>query len=934
MISKSSRKWFFGMARKFLCLGLCVSMLGTSGFCGVAGATGGAVTSTVTDYSGADASHPYTSINVTGDGSHVRGICIGTCTSHPDFPGSGTIYVTKDCKITATKTGTTDTTGPRGIHLSGGSDEQTTVGFSNDIIVSAIDESGLSNSSGVVVQDIAMNMNGHNLTVSGVKGSSTGYSYGIEVYASPALAEQAVACELQTKGGDIAVKDVVSQKGNGYGIRLWSDDAVTNGHAQILTAGGSVLVNGVHANGTTQGTTAQDAIQGAYGISIKGDMNSLKTEGGDITVKNVSSSLPGVKIDRGYYGFAIGMGFSDNAHIENWTADEKSAGAVTIENISSSGTNGVAIGLGVQNSSICVPGSVSIKNISAPNGTAIAVGAIANLGDSGTETENTALISIGRINSTGELTHSDVQIEGDVAAIVENKSQTSQLKIALASKKSYLKGNLLTSLSGEFGTLCKNPGTIELELADGGTWYPVFGADTVTASENTTVKLDEGGVIDLAYTSLNTASSTPVADYTLRDYRTLKLGNLVADGGTFIVNTDIAEAEADKVVLHNVTDTNGKGVKVLVAYDPIVTTNIAKAESVNPVEIITDESNNLTKVEGGEYQFSSGAHSYKTTAEISAITDDSGYKKWGLSSLSWVELGLSPTAKATRSVAKAVGTAFLATTNTLQKRMGDLRNGAGSNMGWVRFTRTNNYFDDIKMNGNQYQVGYDRLISSDAVSKRYLGIAIDQYDGDNSFESGSSDVKSTTLGVYYTRMFESGHFYDFILRYGRVYGDWTSYDATLPTPTTKADFGVNTASVSAEYGYRWNIGRAGFYIEPQVELTAGYVSSGSNTTSAGDEVYMDSSRHFITRAGIAFGQRTKNFNYYFRGSYHHDFAGDTKVKFAGEDITTESPKNWFEATFGIGYVVKDSWYLYGEVSKLYRDINNSLNFNLGLRITL
>ena len=217
------------------------------------------------------------------------------------------------------------------------------------------------------------------------------------------------------------------------------------------------------------------------------------------------------------------------------------------------------------------------------------------------------------------------------------------------------------------------------------------------------------------------------------------------------------------------------------------------------------------------------------------------------------------------------------------------------------------------------------------------GFAIDQYDGNGSFETGGSDIKSTSLGVYYTRIFESGHYYDFTFRYGRIYGDWSSYDAdaaAIAGPITKSDFGVNTASVSAEYGYRANIGDNGFYIEPQVELIAGYVSSGSDTTNAGDAVYMDSARHFIARAGIALGQRSANLNYYLRFSYFHNFGGDLNMEYAGVAIKAESAKNWYELTAGLGWAIQNRFYFYLELSKFYRDIANSLNFSLGFRVTL
>ena len=97
---------------------------------------------------------------------------------------------------------------------------------------------------------------------------------------------------------------------------------------------------------------------------------------------------------------------------------------------------------------------------------------------------------------------------------------------------------------------------------------------------------------------------------------------------------------------------------------------------------------------------------------------------------------------------------------------------------------------------------------------------------------------------------------------------------------------------------------------------------------------IDSSSRFITRWGVALGQRLKNFNYYMRASYLHDFAGAVNINYDGASYSQDSAQNWWEVSLGGGWNLTDTSYFYAELTKHFKDISNSLNFNLGFRFTL
>ncbi|MDO4219429.1 MAG: DUF6273 domain-containing protein [Synergistaceae bacterium] len=295
---------------------------------------------------------------------------------------------------------------------------------------------------------------------------------------------------------------------------------------------------------------------------------------------------------------------------------------------------------------------------------------------------------------------------------------------------------------------------------------------------------------------------------------------------------------------------------------------------------------------------------------------------------------VSETVMSISDTAQALNVSWLNNINNLQKRLGDLRGGEASNTGWARFQRSN---DDVNtgrkanVSGNLYQLGYDIALKSDAASRGYFGLSLERFDGSQSYKIGGGDVKSTSLSAYYTKIYDSGHYFDFIFRYGRYESDTTSYDAGL---STKLDYGMNGVTLSGEYGYRANIGKNGFYFEPQAEVIYGYLAGAKKTSSRGILADIDSTNHFVTRLGVALGKKVKNFNYYLRGSYYHDFAGSTNILYGDASYKQDSARNWWELSLGGGWNMTDASYFYAELTKHFKDVSNSINFNLGFRFTL
>lgn len=522
-----------------------------------------------------------------------------------------------------------------------------------------------------------------------------------------------------------------------------------------------------------------------------------------------------------------------------------------------------------------------------------------------------------------------------------------------------------TKRSGEFhnyGTIMGGLEAINDEshvvLDNHGTWYPVYNTRTfMEFSSGVQLRLYESGKLDMNDIYWDGRSARPFKE--LHFLKGQLLGNPDShdQGGTIVLNTDLANNTGDKIFFRESSVFKGK---VQIAYDPFFDT--AKVGDT------------LT----GGYQFltiGSGIHSdvHLTavpthwnrggkTLVFTPLIESSNYATWSFTGFDEVSLGnpvdtaseprkaipnpppmfeiksfTSETTKAVSDTARSIGAAFVATTNNLQKRLGDLRNGAESDTGWVRFERNKDDFNNgrqLNISGNMCQVGYDFALKNDENASSYFGLSLEKYDGNQSFEIGSGDIESTSVGAYYTKIYDNGHYFDFICRYGRYESDAKTYDFTVSNPElTKLDYALNGVTLSGEYGHRWNLGKNGFYIEPQAEFIYGHLGSASKRTNTGYVADIDSSKYLITRCGIALGQKMKKFNYYLRTSYYHDFEGTTKISYDDIPYEQDGPKNWWEVSLGCGWNISNSSYFYAEVNKLFQDINNSINFNVGFRFT-
>lgn len=266
--------------------------------------------------------------------------------------------------------------------------------------------------------------------------------------------------------------------------------------------------------------------------------------------------------------------------------------------------------------------------------------------------------------------------------------------------------------------------------------------------------------------------------------------------------------------------------------------------------------------------------------------------------------------------------------NDLNKRLGELRDSSGENGVWARMSRGEAKYGarNMKNQYNYYQLGYDRKVGDNWT----VGAAYSKTDGNTTFSRGKSDNDHNGFAIYGSHLSNDGSFIDLIAKYARIDTDYS-----VSGGVGNGDYDTDGYSLSAEYGKRFH-GQQGFWIEPQVELTYGRVSSADYTSARGAQIRHDSMDSTVARLGFAAGKDIKAGHVYARASYLYDFGGDTNVTMRYNG-TSESYKDdiggsWWEVGLGANLNLSDVTHFYMDVEKTYGgDVTTPWQWNAGFR---
>ena len=269
--------------------------------------------------------------------------------------------------------------------------------------------------------------------------------------------------------------------------------------------------------------------------------------------------------------------------------------------------------------------------------------------------------------------------------------------------------------------------------------------------------------------------------------------------------------------------------------------------------------------------------------------------------------------------------------NDLTKRMGELRTSPEGVGAWARLYGSEQEYgsQNVTSKNTSVQVGAD----FDVGYGWKVGAAFTYTDGSSDYDAGSADNKGYGLGVYGTWMSESGQFIDLIAKYHRL-------DTDFQLEGMDGSYDNNAFSVSAEYGWHFNLGEAAF-IEPQAEITYGRIAGDDFTTSNGVRVEQDDFDSLIGRIGVRAGFNFPNDKgtIYARVSGLHDFQGDFDSKASlvdnasvSQNIHEDLGDTWVEFGVGANFNWTDNTYTYVDLERANGgEIKENWRWNVGIR---
>ena len=313
----------------------------------------------------------------------------------------------------------------------------------------------------------------------------------------------------------------------------------------------------------------------------------------------------------------------------------------------------------------------------------------------------------------------------------------------------------------------------------------------------------------------------------------------------------------------------------------------------------------------------------KYTLDMQDSATDGYTKDWYLKKVEFIP------SKPTTSVDAVDATQRLAFANwveddKLMQRMGDLRHETNNEEGvWVRVKGGKYSGDGFSNRHTMYQLGYDDVVKENEKLKRYQGVAFAYDDGKNSFNRGSGKLKAKSIGFYNTDLRNKGHYLDVVFKIYDADSDFTVFDSEGKKIT--GAFGNTGISLSAEYGRKKYLDEH-WSVEPQAQLTLGYLGGARYTTSNGIHVSQSDPNSVLGRIGCNFMYDMDEKNtVYLKANWLHQFAGNYGVTLTnGNDslrIDNHDHDTWFE--YGLGFAC-----MTGKNNHLYADVERSTGGSL------
>ena len=473
---------------------------------------------------------------------------------------------------------------------------------------------------------------------------------------------------------------------------------------------------------------------------------------------------------------------------------------------------------------------------------------------------------------------------------------------------------------------------------------------TVLFNDNAVLNTSDGSTDDnTVITYLNNATlgfGSPAAGQNVG--RTINGGTLrLAGSNTFKVATDLSNVtpNADKFTFAKLAaDSSTATQYITVGYDKAFDGSRLNS-FIGDVTVLTvtdlEPGQNLNNFVGKESVMDDPLTRFLATPTVTVDGNDVK-----ITQIDFEEAGASETVMTAADAQMALGSMWRIEGNNLMKRMGELRSDKEAAKGgvWARYYRgelsaDSAYDREFSQDYTAFQGGIDKVQDYKG-GKLYTGIAVNRIDSNAGYTAGSGDLSSTGVGVYTSWLGSKGHYIDVIARGSKLTNDFKLVDPN--NIAAKADYDTWAYGISTEYGYRQNL-NAGWFVEPQAELSLGHIGSVDYTTSNGVTIKQDSVNSAVVRLGFLGGKEFtiggRASNAYVKASALHDFGGNGGATgYYGSDSlalqTGDLTGTWYEVGLGANLGIAKNSNLYFDALKTFGgDLRTDWQFNAGLRFT-
>lgn len=778
-----------------------------------------------------------------------------------------------------------------------------------------------------------------NVTAKDIKIMAIGGSGGTSAYRLENVSEADAAI--------LAAERVSGEGGEATAIGLQNTDGSLTADVQKLeiTATGGAGGAGLSTYSTISGAGADSGAAAAYGINVLGGLAE------NLTVAEITVQATGGTSQKPRSGFvnATGAGVTGGK----------------------GGKGGAAAAYGVSNSGGSAGVTVAKITISANGGTGGAGGGVdksdgssyvaAGTGGDGGDGGSANAYGVFGSGSSRTVIVAD-KISAEAVAGAGGAGATS-------SNDGYDSGVATSGSDGAAGKEAKAYGVyanqgavIDLSAKSGDTIK--IGAKAAAGSvtnEAYAVYADKGTVLFGSNAELNTSDGASTPDnnvLTSLNNATLGFSGTSADrkvtGGTlqlsgsneFRVTTDLANNKSDRFNFAKLASGSSMEEQyITVGYDKAFDGSSADSISGSNVVVLSVADLNgqtLGNFVGKESIMDDPLSRFSATPTV--VVDDTEIRisKIDLNK----DIGPSDTMIISNDASLALRNVWRIEGNNVMKRMGELRSGTEAGKGgvWARYYRgelsaDSNYDSSFSQDYTGFQGGIDKVQDYKG-GKLYTGIAVNRIDSNAGYTVGSGDLSSTGVGLYGSWLGSKGHYLDVIARGSKLTNDFKLVD--LSGNAAKADYDTWAYGISAEYGYRQDL-NAGWFVEPQAELSLGHISRVDYTTSNGVSIRQDGVNSAIVRLGFLGGKEFsiggRPSNAYVKASLLHDFGGngDSTGYYGIKSLamqTGDLTGSWYEIGLGANLgITKNSNLYFDALKTLNSTVRTDWQFNAGLRFT-